>query len=100
MVEFNSSCQYDIILGGDFLQKAGININYAESQVEWLNGHLPLQKTHEFYKGDKTFLLERLYIQKEEEWFGDDFMEPFTTTILDATYHKVYLDKVINNQNN
>ena len=26
MVKFNSSCWYDIILGGDFLQKAGINI--------------------------------------------------------------------------
>ena len=40
-----------------------------------------------------------VYAQEEEEWFGDYFMELFTTTILDYTYQKVDLDKVINNQN-
>ena len=39
-----------------------------------------------------------LYAQEEKEWFGDEFMESFATTILDSTYHKVDLDEVINNQ--
>ena len=39
-----------------------------------------------------------MYEQEEEEWFGDDFMEMLGATILDATYNKVDLDKVIDNQ--
>ena len=97
MIVLNSSCQYNVILGGYFLQKAGININYANSQVEWIDGHLPLLNTYKFYKEDKSLLVDMLYEQEEEEWLGDDFIELFATTILDATYCKVDLDKVINN---
>ena len=39
-----------------------------------------------------------IYAWEEEEWFGNKFMESFATTILDATYHKVDIDKVINDQ--
>ena len=39
-----------------------------------------------------------LYAQEDKEWFGDAFMELLATTILDATYNKVDLDKVINDQ--
>ena len=75
MVMFNSSCHYDVILGGDFLQKTGININYTEFQIKWIDGQLPLRNAHEFHKEDKTFLVNTLYAQEEEEWLGDDFME-------------------------
>ena len=64
MVLFNSSCWYEIIMGGEFLQKAGININYAKSQVEWLDGHLPLQNSYEFYKEEQNFLVYMLYAQE------------------------------------
>ena len=94
----NSSFHYDVILGGDFLQKEGININYTEYQVEWIDGQLPLRNAHEFHKEDKSFLVDKLYSQEEEECFGEDFMELLATTILDATYKKVHLDEVINNQ--
>ena len=40
--------------------------------------------------------MDTLYVQEEDEWFGDKFMELFAITILDATYHKVNLDEVIN----
>ena len=43
-------------------------------------------------------LVDTLYAQEEEEWFGDDFMESLATTILDATYNKVNIDEVINDQ--
>ena len=98
MIMFDSNCQYDGILGGDFLQKAGTNINDTECQMEWCNGQLPLRIAHEFHKEDMSLLVDMLYAQEDKEWFGDDFMESLATTILDATYIKVDLDEVINDQ--
>ena len=90
---FNSNYFYDVILGGDFLQKAGININYTECHIEWLDGQLPLRNAHKLHKEDKTFLVDILYAQEEEEWFGDNFMELLATTILDAAYTRLMLMK-------
>ena len=99
MIASNLNCCYDLILGGEFLQKTGININYTECQIEWLDAQLPLRNAHEFHKEYKTFLVDMLCAQEEEEWFRDDFIKSLATTILDATYNKVDLDKVINDQN-
>ena len=95
---FDSNCLYDVILGGDFLQKTGININYTEFQIEWLDTQLPLRNARVFHKEDMNLLVDALYAQEDKEWFGDDFMELLETTILDATYNKVDLEKVIDNQ--
>ena len=78
---FNLNCCYDVILGGDFLQKTGININYTECQIKWLDGQLPLRNAHEFHKEDNSLLVDMLYAHEDEEWFGDDFEESLTTTI-------------------
>ena len=45
-----------------------------------------------------SLLVDMLYAQEEEEWFGNGFMELLATIILDATYNKVDLDKDINNK--
>ena len=45
-----------------------------------------------------SLLVDALYAQRGKNWFGDDFMESLATTILDATYNKVDLDKVICDQ--
>ena len=60
---FDSNCCYDIILGGDFLQKTGININYTECQIEWLDAQLPLRNAREFHKEDMNLLVDTLYAQ-------------------------------------
>ena len=72
MIVFDSNCCYDIILGGEFLQKTGIKINYTECQIEWLDGQLPLGNANEFHKEDKSLLFHTLYAQEDEEWFGDE----------------------------
>ena len=64
---FDAHCHYDVILGGDFLQKTGININYTEGQIEWLDGKLPLRDAHEFQKEDMGLLVDTLYAQEDEE---------------------------------
>ena len=45
-----------------------------------------------------NLLIYTLYAQEDKEWFGDEFMELLATNILDATYNKVNLDEVIDNQ--
>ena len=65
MIVFDSNCCYDVILGGDFLHKTGININYTECQIKWLDGQLPLSNAHEFHKEDKSLLVNKLYAQEE-----------------------------------
>ena len=47
-----------------------------------------------------SLLVDTLHAQEDKEWFGDEFMELLAMTILDATYNKVDLDEVINNQKN
>ena len=98
MIVFNSNCCYEVILAGDFLQKTGININYTECQIEWLDTQLPLRNAREFHKENMNLLVDTLYEQEDKEWSGDNFMKLLAMTILDATYNKVNLDKVINDQ--
>ena len=40
---FELSCNYDIILGGDFLEKIGMNLNYADLVIDWLGNTVPMQ---------------------------------------------------------
>ena len=41
---FNTNTRYDIILGSDFLLKAGININYVERNLSWFGISIPLTR--------------------------------------------------------
>ena len=40
---FDTECHYDIILGTDFLSKAGISINYDTGFMEWYENIIPLR---------------------------------------------------------
>ena len=39
---FDQPCNYDIILGGDFPRKIGMNLNYKDLSVEWLGNTAPM----------------------------------------------------------
>ena len=41
-IVFDSDFCYDVILGSDFLQKAGIDINYSTGIVEWFGNTTPI----------------------------------------------------------
>jgi hypothetical protein len=41
----NDACNYDIILGTQFLSKTGIKLDYANEQMEWFDITLPLKPT-------------------------------------------------------
>ena len=39
---FDQQCSYDIILGGDFLRKIGMNLHYNNLTIEWLGNTAPM----------------------------------------------------------
>ena len=61
---FNTPCRYDIILGTDFLSKAGIKINYEIGFMEWFESLLTLRDLSSL--NSKTFndTEDALFIQQ------------------------------------
>ncbi len=48
------SCRNDVILGADFLSKAGIDVKYSTGTIEWFDNELPMRDTR--YLQRKDFL--------------------------------------------
>ena len=40
---FESDCRYDVILGGDFLEKIGMNLLYETLEIEWLGNLMSME---------------------------------------------------------
>ena len=40
---FNSDCRYDVILGGFFLEKIGMNLLYQSLEIKWLGNVMPME---------------------------------------------------------
>ena len=40
---FDGDCKYDVILGGDFLAKVGMNLLYKTLSIEWLGITIPME---------------------------------------------------------
>ena len=43
---FEQPSNYDILLGGDFLIKIGMNLNYADLSIGWLRSVAPMDSLH------------------------------------------------------
>ena len=80
-----------MILGSDFLQKAGIDIKYSTGRLEWFGKTIPLREaprveTYEEYF--KNFIDDYLS-HMEDEKFGGDMYDEYAAYILDAKYEKL-----------
>ena len=91
-------CQYDMIVGSDFLAKFGINLNFNSLQVEWFGQTLPMNSTG-FTKERQALFLEQylLEVENEQSWRDcDDGIERFIAApIMDSKYEKNDIDTVI-----
>ena len=43
MLVFDSPCNYDVILGADFLTKVGMTLDYENLTIRWLGNTLPME---------------------------------------------------------
>jgi hypothetical protein len=79
-------CNYDVILGRDFLIKAGIDIRFADNKIKWLNITIDMKNV-----GTKNV------IHTGQDNITDDD-DNFATTILDAKYDGATPEEVANQQ--
>ena len=95
---FNTECKYDMILGGDFLAKYGVNLKYETLEVEWFGNTLPMN-TISFTKSQQSAFIDVYMLEVEnDEWYqhGNDGIESYISApILDAKYEKTDIDSVI-----
>ena len=84
---FESDCRYDIILGGDFLEKIGMNLLYQSLEIEWLGNILPMETIN---KPDQVAThVEQYLAQVELDSMGVDLDSYLSASILDAKYEKL-----------
>lgn len=93
---FDADCRYDIILGGDFLAKIGMNLKYDDLSIEWYGNTIPM----ETITTDSTAAQVEQYLSQmdDEELLamGIDTLDSYAATpILDAKYDKWTIDQVI-----
>ncbi len=84
------SCKYDVILGADFLSKAGIDVKYSTRTIELFDNKLPLHDTRILQSKNFSAVAKIIEIQQEHEFFGIDWYDPHchASEILDAKYMK------------
>ena len=75
-----------------------MKINFEDSVVEWYDFKLPLRDPRGLGPEDFKEMEDSLYIQVEDETFGDDWLDSYATTIIDAKYEKADILEVVNNQ--
>jgi predicted methyltransferase len=95
---FDQPCQYDMILGSNFLAQVKIDISYKNKCVSWFGNTIPLQNKRDFTRQDFDDLVKCFESQIGEDDLGDDWMESYVTRILDAKYEKLDLDALIATQ--
>ena len=95
---FDSPCRYDLILGSDFLAKAGININYETGFMEWFDSILPLRDPKGLQSQDFDEMEDAMFIQQDNELLGEVWIASFATKILDARYEHTDIGDVVDKQ--
>ena len=95
---FDTPCRYDIIFGSDFLSKVGMKINYEESVVEWYDSILPLRDPRGLDPEHFKEMEDSLFVQIEDEFLGEKWLDSFAIQILDAKYKKADILDVVNDQ--
>ena len=97
---FNKKCRYDIILGSNFLTKAGIDITYSDGTMSWFGNTLKMREPWSLHNSDYLAMADTFEMQTEDEdIFGEDWLESYmTNTILDAKYVAVSIDQVVKEQ--
>lgn len=90
---FDADCQYDIILGGDFLKKVGMNLLYKTLEVEWFGNTIPMETL------DKSTRIaahvESYLSQMERDELGFDVDSYLSVPIMDAKYEKLDIETVV-----
>jgi hypothetical protein len=86
---FDAPCNYDIILGRDFLSTAGIDLSFEHGYVQWLDKTI-LMKDGSHWNEQSNWVMA-LGEDKEE----NDDVENYAAEILEAKYEKTSPEEVV-----
>eukprot|EP00984_Skeletonema_dohrnii_P029696 scaffold20538_cov78-Skeletonema_dohrnii-CCMP3373.AAC.1 len=87
---FDAPCSYDLILGMDFLVKAGMVINCGSMTVEWQGKTIPMNSS--FTKERLAACVDMNYFSDEED---DGIFDSYATSLAESTYERMDVDAVI-----
>ena len=82
----NANCQYDMILGTNFLSKSNIQLDNNRGEMFWYDSTLPTRPCRGPTSEDFDHMEDSYFIQHEDELLGQDWLELYATEILDAKY--------------
>ena len=94
---FNQPCRYDVILGSDFLNQAGLDIKYSDKVVEWFGDTIPLCTPSKLTTKSYLNMMEAAYPEDDvpnEEGIEDCCL----SQILDAKYEAMDIKQVVSRQ--
>ena len=105
---FDAPCQYDVLIGADFLKKLGAKLDYESGIVEWLGNTIPMRNPHLTGTAKYNHMLDSFYLQEEEELFeyeaymdyyiSSGYDHAYAAEILNAKYEQVDIEEVIRGQ--
>ena len=90
---FDSNCRYGVILGGDFLEKIGMNLLYQSLEIEWLGNVMPMETIDK--PNQVAAHVEQYLSQVEINNLGRDINSYLSAPILDAKYEKLDIDAIV-----
>ena len=93
---FDAPCQYDLILGSEFLTKMGIRLDYQNLQVDWLGISRPMN-TNKFTHERRRAMVDAYLLHLEEDDELDD-LACYATAVMDAKYEAIEADDIIAKQ--
>jgi hypothetical protein len=92
---FNSPCKYDVILGADFLTKTGINLNYANSELQWNGVNIPVKDPLSLTNEDYQAMIDVHLKEEDDEVYNYWFEAYVVAPIKDAKYEAVDVRNVV-----
>ena len=98
---FDKKCQYDMILGSYFLDKAGITLCYLTRKVKWYEEEIPFRDPHSTKNQELLAMADALEVQHEDAFLGEEWIDNmFANPILDARYEKADLPNIVSKMSN
>ena len=95
---FDQPCRYDVILGSDFLNRAGMVIDYSKDakHVKWFDEVIPLRTPTELTKEGYQAMIEQAYADEDNPYLEEE--DGYLSHILDAKYEEMDIDEVMSKQ--
>eukprot|EP00970_Alexandrium_tamarense_P003934 scaffold665_cov127-Alexandrium_tamarense.AAC.1 len=89
---FNSPCRYDVILGADFLTKTGINLNYANSELQWNGMNIPVKDPLSLTDEDYQAMID-VHLTEEDDKVHNDWFEVYVVAPIKVAKYEAVDDK-------